>query len=85
MHAPEGHTLHGSQEIAEHYHVPSFWIDQASRINGTTGNILHRTSWGELKESANWLPSGPFTIGVTSGASTPDRTVEEALEVIFRC
>lgn len=42
--------------------------------------VLHKTGWGELKETANWIPEGPLTIGVTSGASTPDKAVEEVLE-----
>jgi len=42
--------------------------------------VLHKTGWGELKETTNWIPEGPLTIGVTSGASTPDKAVEEVLE-----
>jgi 4-hydroxy-3-methylbut-2-enyl diphosphate reductase IspH len=42
--------------------------------------VLHKTGWGELKETANWIPEGPLTIGVTSGASTPDKAVEEVLD-----
>lgn len=42
--------------------------------------VLHKTGWGELKETGNWIPEGPLTIGVTSGASTPDKAVEEVLE-----
>eukprot|EP01025_Chloroclados_australasicus_P047192 TRINITY_DN5248_c0_g1_i1.p1 TRINITY_DN5248_c0_g1~~TRINITY_DN5248_c0_g1_i1.p1 ORF type:complete len:495 (-),score=76.15 TRINITY_DN5248_c0_g1_i1:355-1839(-) len=72
------------QEIAEHKNIPSFWIDSAARINVQSNSLLHKTSWGELKETDNWLPEGPIRIGITSGASTPDRTVEDVLDKVFR-
>eukprot|EP00239_Pterosperma_sp_CCMP1384_P003969 CAMPEP_0197848274 /NCGR_PEP_ID=MMETSP1438-20131217/8121_1 /TAXON_ID=1461541 /ORGANISM="Pterosperma sp., Strain CCMP1384" /LENGTH=488 /DNA_ID=CAMNT_0043460433 /DNA_START=100 /DNA_END=1566 /DNA_ORIENTATION=+ len=70
------------QEIAEHNSIPSFWVDQAARV-GPGNLVAHSTSTGELLETENWLPEGPVTIGVTSGASTPDRVVEDILDKIF--
>lgn len=72
------------QEIAEHKGIPSFWVDSAARIDVATNTVLHKLAHGELKETKSWLPAGPLRIGITSGASTPDRAVEEVLEKVFR-
>jgi 4-hydroxy-3-methylbut-2-enyl diphosphate reductase len=77
------------QEIAEHKGLPSFWVDSAARIDVSSNKVTHKTGWGELKETEGWIPltnadGKALTIGVTSGASTPDRAVEEVLDRIFR-
>ena len=73
------------QEISEHKSIPSYWVDSASRIDVESNTILHKMAHGELVETKNWLNKDkPIVIGVTSGASTPDRAVEEVLDRVFR-
>ena len=40
---------------------------------GADNTISHRTVQGELVTTTNFIKPGPLTIGVTCGASTPDK------------
>ncbi|MEM6592544.1 MAG: 4-hydroxy-3-methylbut-2-enyl diphosphate reductase [Cyanobacteria bacterium P01_C01_bin.73] len=70
------------QEIAIERNIPSYHIDSAARI-GPGNRIQHKLLHSDLTVTENWLPDGPITVGITSGASTPDRAVEETIEQIF--
>lgn len=70
------------KEIPHMQHIPSFHIDRAERISAD-GSIEHREIDGSIVKTANFLPDGPLTIGVTSGASTPDAYLQEAIERLF--
>jgi 4-hydroxy-3-methylbut-2-enyl diphosphate reductase len=72
------------QEIGEMKGIPSFWVDSAARIDVAANAVAHKLAHGELVETACWLPEGPITVGVTSGASTPDKAVEDVLDRIFK-
>ena len=71
------------QEIAIERQLPSFHIDSATRI-GPGNQIEHKPLHEQaLVTTPDWLPAGKISIGVTSGASTPDKAVQEVIEKIF--
>jgi len=70
------------KEIPEKFHQTSYHIDRAERIH-PDNSIEHRETDGSVITSKSFLKKGPITIGVTSGASTPDKSIEDALERIF--
>lgn len=71
------------QQISVDRQIPSYHIDSAERI--LPGNrIEHKPLYQQLEIAENWLPAGEVVIGITSGASTPDKVVEEIIEKIFQ-
>jgi 4-hydroxy-3-methylbut-2-enyl diphosphate reductase len=71
------------QEIAIDYNIPSYHIDSADRI-GPGNRVEHKPLNKDLEVTENWLPEGSITVGVTSGASTPDKVVADAIEKILQ-
>jgi 4-hydroxy-3-methylbut-2-en-1-yl diphosphate reductase len=70
------------QEISIEKNIPSYHIDCADRI-GPGNRVEHKPLNQSLTTTENWLPDGPIVVGITSGASTPDRVVSDVVKSIF--
>ena len=66
------------QEIAVSRGIRSFHIDTPERI-GPGNRIEHKPLGAGLVVEEPFLPEGPIRVGLTSGASTPDRVVEDVI------
>ena len=72
------------QEIAVSRGIRSFHIDTPERIDVGSNSIEHKPLAAELCRECDFLPEGPVRVGITSGASTPDRAVEEVIEKLMQ-
>jgi len=70
------------QEISVDRTIPSFHIDSSDRI-GPGNCIEHKPLTGDSERLESWLSEGELVVGITSGASTPDKVVEEVILKIF--
>ncbi|MEL7036661.1 MAG: 4-hydroxy-3-methylbut-2-enyl diphosphate reductase [Cyanobacteria bacterium J06592_8] len=70
------------QEMAIEEEIPSYHIDIPERII-SGDRIEHKPLGKDVEISENWLPKGEIVVGITSGASTPDKAVEDVIEKIF--
>ena len=66
-------------EIGQARAVPTFHIEDASRIDGAEA-IRHQPLHAKVETTTpGWLPDGPRAIGVTAGASTPNAEIERVI------
>jgi 4-hydroxy-3-methylbut-2-en-1-yl diphosphate reductase len=70
------------QEISSESGIPSYHIDSAERL-GAGNRICHQKLHQDLEVLEGWLPSGSIVVGITSGASTPDKVVAKVIQKIF--
>ena len=68
------------QEIAITNNIESFHIDTPDRISVQNNSICHKPLESELVLKKDFLPKGQITVGITSGASTPDKVVADVIE-----
>ncbi len=70
------------QEISLQRGIPSYHIDSPERL-GPGNRIEHKKLHSSLEVVEDWLPLGSIVVGITSGASTPDKVVSNVIENIF--
>ncbi len=70
------------QEIAMSRGIRSFHIDTPERI-GDNNTIEHKPLGEDLVIEEDFLPAGKVNVGITSGASTPDRIVEHVIQKLI--
>lgn len=76
------HLAHMCREYTTTYHV-----EDAACIDVETGTIRHKPELAaDHPESTetDWLPEGPFSLGITAGASTPNNKIGEAIVRILK-
>ena len=65
----------------------TYHIDDAACIDVADGSIRHKLALGSNspeRVETDWLPAGPFELGITAGASTPNNKIGEALVRIMK-
>tara|TARA_Y100000589_G_scaffold87359_1_gene81477 strand:+ start:11897 stop:13093 length:1197 start_codon:yes stop_codon:yes gene_type:complete len=72
------------QEIAITNNIESFHIDTPDRISVENNSICHKPLESDLILKKNFLPQGELTVGITSGASTPDKVVADVIEKLIK-
>jgi len=72
------------QEIAITNNIQSFHIDTPDRISVENNSICHKPLESDLILKKNFLPKGELTVGITSGASTPDKVVADVIEKLIK-
>ena len=66
-------------EIASEF-CPAYHVEDASSIVSREKIQHKKTGAREALETSGWLPAGEIKVGITAGASTPNRVVEEVIQ-----
>ena len=66
-------------EIASEF-CPAYHVEDASSILSSEKIRHKKTGTQEVLETSGWLPAGEIKVGITAGASTPNRLVEEVIQ-----
>jgi 4-hydroxy-3-methylbut-2-enyl diphosphate reductase len=63
--------------------LPTYFIKNAAKMESAA--LIHHYDQHKKEEvaTANWLPAGSLTVGVTAGASCPNNLIEDTIRRLF--
>ena len=63
--------------------LPTFFIKNAGKMISDQRICHYNLHQHEEVETANWLPLGDITVGITAGASCPNNLIEDTIRRLF--
>jgi 4-hydroxy-3-methylbut-2-enyl diphosphate reductase len=63
--------------------LPTYFIKNAGKMQSGTSILHYDQHRHEEVETANWLPAGKVTVGITAGASCPNNLIEDVIRRLF--
>ena len=63
--------------------LPTFFIKNAGKMISDQRICHYNLHKHEEVETANWLPKGDITVGITAGASCPNNLIEDTIRRLF--
>lgn len=63
--------------------LPTYFIKNAAKM--VSANLIHHFNQHKHaeEETADWLPDGEITVGITAGASCPNNLIEDTIRRLF--
>ena len=80
-----GYNSSNTSHLAEmgEAQLPTYFIKNSTKMISPTLINHWNQHTNEEVESADWLPSGKITVGVTAGASCPNNVIEETIQRLY--
>ena len=63
--------------------LPTYFIKNAAKMRSDKLILHYDQHKHQEVETANWLPAGKITVGITAGASCPNNLIEDAIRRLF--
>jgi 4-hydroxy-3-methylbut-2-enyl diphosphate reductase len=63
--------------------LPTYFIKNAAKMVSDRVIQHYNQHKQEEVETANWLPEGHITVGITAGASCPNNLIEDVIHRLF--